>query len=338
MTPHRREITHTLETDARTTDPPATDLELIDLLQVDGRMPFTELARRMQVTEKTIRRRVARLLDAHSIAIVAVADPAALGFDCMAMVLIIVDGSRPPVDIAAELVAVPEIDYVTVTSGPFAIQAEVVCTDKQELHDIAYATIGSAAGVAAVEVLPYLRVHYQQSRFPRPTLNGVGPSPLDDTDRRIIAHLADDGRASFRDFASTMGVSEATVRMRYAKLVESGVVRVTCIVNPLRLGYRYTSWVGVRVGPQARAQDVAAALAGLDAVTSVAITAGRFDVLAEVVTETGESLLFLLDNKIRPIAGATVIDSWMYLTLFHKVVRPRAAGAETVNRSDSQPA
>lgn len=335
MTPHR-EIAQTLQADARTTDLDATDLELIDHLQIDGRMPYTELARRMQVTEKTVRRRVARLLDARYITIAAVTDPRSLGFDCMALVLISIDGTRPPVEIANELVTVPAVDYVTVTSGQFAIQAEVVCTDKQELYDVAFATIGSVAGVTSVEVLPYLRLHYQQARFSGPDLDGVRPSPLDETDRAIIAHLATDGRASFRDFASTMGVSEATVRLRYAKLVESGAVRVMCIVNPLRLGYRFTSWVGIRVGEQGRAQDVAEALTRLKAVSYVAITAGRFDVLAEVVTETGESLLSVLDNEIRPIGGIAGVESWMYLTLFYKVIRPRRAGVETIHDSDIQ--
>lgn len=332
--PHRGEIAQTLQAGGRTADLDATDLELIDLLQIDGRMPFTELARRMQVTEKTVRRRVARLLDTRCITIAAVTDPRSLGFDCMALVLITLDGSRQPVDIANELVGVPEIDYVTVTSGPYALQAEVVCVDKQELYDIAFGTIGSASGVTSVEVLPYLRLHYQQARFSGTALNGVRPYPLDETDRAVIAHLAADGRASFREFASTMGVSEATVRLRYTKLVESGAVRVMCIVNPLRLGYRSTSWVGIRVGDQGRAQEVAEALTQFSAVSYVAITAGRFDVLAEVVTETGESLLSVLDNEIRPIEGVSGVESWLYLTLFYKVIRPRRTRQQAGHDSD----
>ncbi|KWX68323.1 AsnC family transcriptional regulator [Mycobacterium sp. NAZ190054] len=317
-------MAQTLQSDTQATDLDATDLELIDLLQLDGRMPYTELARRMRVTEKTVRRRVSRLLDARFITIAAVTDPSSLGFNCMALVLIAVDGTRPPVDIATELVSVPEIDYVTVTSGPFAIQAEVVCTDKQELYDTAFGAIGSVAGVRSVEILPYLRLHYQQARFAgRANGGGVRPNPLDATDRAIVARLAADGRAPFRDFASTLGVSETTVRLRYAKLLESGAVRVMCIVNPLRLGFRFTSWVGITLGEQGRAEDVAEALTRLTAVSYVAITAGRFDILAEVVTETGESLLAVLDNEIRPIEGVGTVQSWMYLTLFYKAIRPR---------------
>ncbi|BBW99966.1 AsnC family transcriptional regulator [Mycolicibacterium moriokaense] len=304
-----------------------SDLELIDYLQLDGRMPFTELARRTGVTEKTVRRRVARLLSSRFITIAAVTDPSALGFDCMALVLITVDGSRRPVHIAEELVALPEVDYVTVTTGEFALQAEVICTDKQELYDIAFGTIGSVAGVASVEVLPYLRLHYQQARHSgAPSeAGGVRPKLLDDTDRAILTELAVDGRASFRDFATRLGVSEATVRQRYAKLVDSGAARVMCIVNPLRLGYRSTSWIGIRIGEKGRAQDVAEALTRLSAVSYVAITAGRFDLIAEVVAKTEEVLLAVVDDQIRTIEGVAAVDIWMYLTLFYKAVRPRRA-------------
>lgn len=325
MSDSSREIAQTLQSDTRTTDLDVTDLELIDLLQLDGRMPYTELARRMQVTEKTVRRRVSRLLDARYITIAAVTDPSSLGFNCLALILITIDGTRPPVDIANDLVSVTEVDYVTVTSGPFPIQAEVICTDKQELYDVAFSTISSVAGVASVEILPYLRLHYQQARFSGPDsdTDGVRPNPLDATDRAILSHLATDGRAAFRDFASTMGVSEATVRLRYAKMVESRAVRVMCIVNPLRLGYRFTSWVAIRVGESGRAQEVAEALTRLGAVSYVAISVGRFDIMAEVVATTGESLLAVLDNDIRAIDGVTEVETWMYLTLFYKAIRPR---------------
>ncbi|MGE2834039.1 Lrp/AsnC family transcriptional regulator [Mycobacterium sp. SMC-4] len=334
------EIAQTLQSDTHTTDLDATDLELIALLQLDGRMPYTELARRMQVTEKTVRRRVSRLLDSRYITIAAVTDPASLGFHCLALVLITVDGTRLPMDIADELVSVPEIDYVTVTSGPFAIQAEVVCTDKQQLYDTAFGAIGAVAGVGSVEILPYLRLHYQQARFAGPdrgtAIDGVRPNPLDSVDRAVVAHLAADGRAAFRDIASGLGVSEATVRLRYAKLVESRAVRVMCIVNPLRLGYRFTSWVGIKLGVRGRAEDVAEALTRLNAVSYVAITAGRFDVLAEVATETGESLLSVLDNEIRLIEGVASVESWMYLTLFYKAIRPRRPASTADHDNDIQ--
>lgn len=335
--PTEHEVSRTLQSDAGTGDLDALDRQLIDHLQIDGRIPYAELARRVDVTEKTVRRRVSRLLDEHYVTIAAVTDPSLLGFGSMALVLVSTDGSRSPVELADELAQLPETDYVTVTTGPFAVQVELVCTDARELHDVAFGKICPMPGVRSVELLPYLRLHYQQARFSGVlTDEGVRPRQLDDTDRAIISQLAVDGRAAFRDFASALGVSETTIRFRYSRMVESGAARVMCIVNPLRLGYRYTSWVAIRVDGQARAQEVAEALTRLDAVSYVALTAGRWDVLAEVVTSGGEDLLAVLDNDIRGVAGVVGVESWIYIALHYKAIRPRRSTGTDHHDSDIQ--
>ncbi|GAW51001.1 MAG: AsnC family transcriptional regulator [Nocardioides sp.] len=303
------------------------DLRLIDELQRDGRVPFAEVARRIGVTEKTVRRRVSRLIEQRFITIAAVTDPAILGFGCMALALITTDGSRPPTELAAELARLPEVDYVSVTTGPFAIQVELMSSTPAAVHAVVSDRIRPVTGVASVEVLPYLRLHYQQAHLSpvRERSDGVRPRPLDETDRAIIAYLAADGRAPLRDLAPALQVSEAKIRFRYNKLVESGAVRVMCIVNPLRLGHHFTSWVAIRVGQHGRAEDVAEALTHLASVSYVAITAGRCDVLAEVVADSGEHLLGILDGEIRSVDGVVEVESWLYVAVYYKAIRPRRA-------------
>lgn len=267
----------------------AVDHALIDVLQADGRARYSDLARLVDLTEKTVRKRVARLLAEGFITIGAVTDPARLGFGATALALLTVDGTRPPTIIAAELARLPQVDYVTVTTGPFVIQVELICVDGAELREVLTQDIRSLPGVGQVEVLPYLRIHYQEARFHRDDVenSGVRPRELDSLDQRIVARLAVDGRASFREVARELDVSEATIRQRYARLTESGAVHVMAIVNPLRMGYSHTCWVGIRLAPGARAQDVAEGLTNLSRTSYVALTVGRYDVLAELVTGSG---------------------------------------------------
>jgi DNA-binding Lrp family transcriptional regulator len=313
------------------------DRQLIDLLQADGRTPYAELARQVGVTEKTVRRRVNHLLEASYIQISAVADPSMLGFRTLALVLVRTDGTRSPSDIADELALLPEVDYITVTTGPFALQAEVMCSSSGELHDVV-AAIRSLHGVGQVEILPYLRLHFQQARFSGPRLpaNGVRPRAFDDMDREITSQLAVDGRASFRALAELLGASETAIRQRYARLVDSNAVRVMCIVNPLRYGYRATCWVGLRLSPGGRADEVAEALTRFHSVSYVAITAGYFDVLAEVVTASGEDLVAVLDDEIRPLAGVRSVETWLYLDLRYKALQPRRRPIGSDHASDIQ--
>lgn len=314
------------------------DLTLIDELQRDGRVPFAQVARVLGVTEKTVRRRVARLVDQRFITIAAVTDPATLGFGGMGLALVTTEGPRSPVEIAADLAQLPETDYVSLTTGPFAMQVELVGDDIAQLNAVADDKIRPVPGVRSVELLPYLRLHYQQARFSaqRDETAGVRPHPLDDTDRAIAGYLAAEGRAPLKDIAAKLGVSEAKIRFRYARLVDSGALRVMCIANPLRLGHRFTSWVAVRVGGKGNAQVVAEALTQLTSVSYVAITAGRCDVLAEVVARTGEQLLSILDENIRTIDGVIEVQSWLYTGLHYKPIRPRGMGLATDHASDIQ--
>src|SRR5690242_3407840 len=72
---------------------------------------------------------------------------------------------------------------------------------------------------------------------------------LDQTDRMLIASLKLDGRMSYSELASRLGVSEGTARNRVARLVESGTVRILPIVDQTKVGYRLNVWIGLRCVP-----------------------------------------------------------------------------------------
>ncbi|MCW2839212.1 MAG: AsnC family transcriptional regulator [Aeromicrobium sp.] len=299
---------------------------LIELLQVDGRTSFAEMARQTGVTEKTVRRKVNRLIELSAIQVSAVTDPELLGYTALGLVCIRLDGTRATAELSDTLAELPEVDYVTSTTGRFPIQAEVVCRDAVELQRVIDENIRPLAGVADVEVLPYLRLHYQQARFTNVLASdkpaGVRPLRLDETDRQVIALLATDGRIAFADIATELGVSETMVRQRYQKLVESNAVKVMCLVNPLRLGFRAAGWMVLKIAPSTRTTDVAEALTKLPAITYVALTAGRFDILAELVAADDEGMIAALDLGVRAIPGIADLELWMYLDLRYKPLYP----------------
>jgi DNA-binding Lrp family transcriptional regulator len=307
------------------------EMQLIALLQDDGRISFAEMARRTGAAEKTVRRKVGMLLDEAYVQVSAVTDPALLGYAAMALVCITVDGSVPTAELADALAEVPAIDYVTVTTGRFAMQVEVVCADEAEMQRVVDEQIRARPGVRDVEVLAYLRLHYQQARFDGVLLDdatgGVRPRELDEIDQRIVGRLARDGRAPFSDLSAALDVSETMIRQRFQRLVASGAVKVMCIANPLRLGFRSVCWIGMTAQPGARAVDIAEALTELPAVTYVAVTAGRFDVLTEVVCQNQEDLLTVVDGQLRALPGVASVEVWLYLDLRYKPLEPRASGA-----------
>jgi Lrp/AsnC family transcriptional regulator for asnA, asnC and gidA len=135
---------------------------------------------------------------------------------------------------------------------------------------------------------------------------------LDDLDWRLIAALRENGRAPFRPLAAQLGVSEATLRNRYARLVEGNVLQVTAVTNPMALGYDATAMLGLSVsGPP---QQVADALSGWEEAVYVVVVAGRFDLLVEIVARDRRHLLELM-NRIRALEGVTASETFLYLDL-----------------------
>lgn len=135
---------------------------------------------------------------------------------------------------------------------------------------------------------------------------------LDDLDHRLIAALRENGRAPFRRLAETLGVSEATLRNRYARLVEGNVLAVTAVTNPMALGYDATAMLGLSVhGPP---EAVADELSSWEEAVYVVVVAGRFDLLAEVVARDRRDLLAIM-NRIRALEAVTASETFLYLDL-----------------------
>ena len=101
---------------------------------------------------------------------------------------------------------------------------------------------------------------------------------MDELDRKIIALLQLDGRASNAKIAREVGVSEGTVRRRLRRLVQDDVVKVIAVPNLEKLGYATTALIGLQTGP-GKSDSVAESIAKLDEAHYVAITTGAYDVL-----------------------------------------------------------
>jgi Lrp/AsnC family transcriptional regulator for asnA, asnC and gidA len=138
---------------------------------------------------------------------------------------------------------------------------------------------------------------------------------LDDTDKRIIEQLQQDGRRPYTQIGPAVGLSEAAVRQRVQRLIDSGVMQIVGVTDPKMVGFGRQAMIGLTVEGDTR--KIADAVAALDEVVYVVLTAGSLDVLVEVVVEDDERLLELLNNKIRSIDGVRDTQTFMYLRI-HK--------------------
>ena len=144
---------------------------------------------------------------------------------------------------------------------------------------------------------------------------GAGPlsAPLDEIDKAIIRELQIDGRLPYAKLGPAVGLSQAAVRQRVQRLIDSSAMQIVAVTDPLAVGFTVEAMVAVKAEGDLR--KVADALAEIAEVTYVVITAGRYDIMAEVVCEGAEELLALVNDEVRAIPGVTHAETFTYLHL-----------------------
>lgn len=135
---------------------------------------------------------------------------------------------------------------------------------------------------------------------------------LDDVAKGIIEQLQEDGRRPYATIGRAVGLSEAAVRQRVQRLLDAGVMQIVAVTDPLQLGFPRQAMVGLRTS--ADLEETSDRLAGIPEVDYVVITAGSFDLLAEVVARNDDHLLEIL-KQIRAVPGVTTTEAFVYLKL-----------------------
>lgn len=144
--------------------------------------------------------------------------------------------------------------------------------------------------------------------------NTRSPEPLlDDASLEIIRELQRDGRRPYTAIAKRVGLSEAAVRQRVQRLLDSGVMQIVAVTDPLRVGLHRQAMVGIRVDGDVR--ELAAKLAANDEIDYVVICSGAYDVLVELTARDDEHLLDVINTQIRSIPGVRSTEMFVYLRL-----------------------
>jgi Lrp/AsnC family transcriptional regulator for asnA, asnC and gidA len=136
---------------------------------------------------------------------------------------------------------------------------------------------------------------------------------LDDVSRAIIEQLQQDGRRPYASIGKAVGLSEAAVRQRVARLQDAGILQIVAVTDPMQVGFPRAAMVGITVDGDI--DPVASAMEALSEVDYLVICAGSFDILAEVTAEDDDHLLRVVNQSIRGIPGVRTTETFVYLKL-----------------------
>lgn len=147
----------------------------------------------------------------------------------------------------------------------------------------------------------------------------------DAVDQHILSILEDNGRATNREIAEAVGVSEGTVRNRIERLIRDDVLRIVGVTNPAKLGLNTAAVISIS-GELSRITDIAERIAAADGVVYVGYTTGNADIIVLAFFPSNDELTDFMTQTLAAIPGILKAETNIIL----KPVRSLFPGA-TVN-------
>lgn len=136
---------------------------------------------------------------------------------------------------------------------------------------------------------------------------------MDDIDRAILRELQVDGRIPYADLGPKVGLSPSAARLRLQRLIDTKAVQVVGVTDPMTMGQQTMALLGVRIDGDPRA--VADELSQHDEVVYTVLTAGCFDLFAEVVCPRPRDLLDFINDVVQPVEGVASVANFPYFAI-----------------------
>lgn len=279
------------------------DRRLVAALQINARATYRQLAYALDISESTVARRLSALMDAGVVRFAAHADPMICDLGRPMLVRI---RCRPGAagGVAAVLAPRPDVRFLAGVTGTYDLIMELIVRSKRHLAQVLSYELMDVTGITHTTtdaVLRQLKTSFDWSRAlltpeeierlesPVQATVRAGQIVLDEDDFALIAALAVDGRATYKELAVRTGMSESTARRRVEHLLRSGAVLVAVLVEPAELGFEAEFFFHARVQPD-RLERVADAFAARPEVRYLSSSYGYGGLTGEVILPTQDDV------------------------------------------------
>jgi len=138
---------------------------IIELLQVDGRMPYATIAAQIGVSEGTVRNRVRQLIDDNVITIQAEALPSAFGYNFSGLTLIKVAPGADITAVAERLAAIDEVFYLIMVLGHFDLGVATYHQSDQHFREFLIKHCYGHKDILTVDTNLVLKIHKMKLKW-----------------------------------------------------------------------------------------------------------------------------------------------------------------------------
>lgn len=289
-----REMTaNAMGTGVEATQLDALNRRIAAALQISPRATWRRIATAVGSTETTVKRRAERMLEAGTLRVtlmeVAITGfPVLIQFNCQL---------SHGLGVARALSQREDVRFVTLVTGRWDVVAELIVPSNRRLAEIVAIELPQIPGIISTSTEAVLRTFKTSYDWSSDILGDAAtllrrtsvPYPdrprtvnHDETSRRMISVLKQNGRISYVELAQQCGITESAARYRADQLLASGTVQPVTLVQPSLLDFDVELLLWLRVDLSAR-EDVAIALAARREVRYLSVTSGNSDMVCEVI-------------------------------------------------------
>jgi len=144
------------------------DIKIVNLLLEDGRMPASEISRRIgDISERAVRYRIDRMVNEGVIQISAVARPQAFGLTTIADIWLEVESDRI-LEVAKKMAEFDNVSYVACGIGESDVSIQIVAKDTAEIYQFVTEVVRKVPGVrkTTTSIVPLIIKDVYQWRVP----------------------------------------------------------------------------------------------------------------------------------------------------------------------------
>ena len=304
-----------------------TDRIVAAALQVNGRASWGEIARVVDLPERTVARRGQRLLDRGLVRVSTYVDPSRV-LHARAVLFRITTEPHALWHVARTLARRADASSVSVLEGSSDIAGMLLPHDDASIRELLFTDFPELEGIDSINVTTVLKFFRsghdwragvltdEQARLLDESSDSeVDPADsLSEDEEALIRLLLKDGRMPVAQLARSLGLNVTTTRRRMESLNRRGLMHPRTEVVPSLFGLGLEALVWLRV-PMARLEKVGTALAAAPEVKFIAATTGTSQLLANVlVKDADEFYEFLTGPAVAGHEGLEVVESLVVIT------------------------
>jgi DNA-binding Lrp family transcriptional regulator len=302
-----------------------TDLDIVAALQVAPRVPANSLGEILGVPTSTITRRLNRLQNERLMKVIGrFAWPLILSGNPQQLWVRCLPGQAAQV--AEQLKAFPEIQFVMTTSGTCDIYADLYPLRGSDVNDLLSNRIPSLPGIKSVEsrlVLDSRRVgqSWRLGRLSQAQTEALAAHvvPVNQPALRFMEELTDvefgtmcelgrNARASAAEVARTLDVSSSSAYRAIQMLLATGAISPRVEVEPSAVGYPLTAIISLQVKPKLIG-TVLDRLAIHDSARMISMVTGKAPVVFHGLFTGPDDLAEFIIRDIGALPGIQTMDT-----------------------------